>query len=159
VVLRAGLQPAVAGMTVDRQCASGLMAIAIAAKQSVTDDMAVTIGGVESILLVQNAHRNTYQAQDHWLAEHGHSIYISTLETAENVAARYGVSRDAQDAFALTSQQRTAAAVARTCQAASGDREPTRAQGRPARRSAIATLRSRGDAKLGIWLRACALLP
>jgi acetyl-CoA C-acetyltransferase len=109
--LRAGLPVTVPGMTVDRQCGSGLMAIAIAAKQIVADGMAVTVGGgVESISLVQNAHKNTHRAHDPWLADHGRSIYISMLDTAENVAERYRISRDAQDTFALTSQQRTAAA-------------------------------------------------
>jgi acetyl-CoA C-acetyltransferase len=109
--LRAGLPATVPGMTVDRQCSSGLMAIAIAAKQITGDGMTVTVGGgVESISLVQNAHKNTYRAHDPWLADHGRSIYISMLDTAENVAERYRISRDAQDTFALTSQQRTAAA-------------------------------------------------
>jgi acetyl-CoA C-acetyltransferase len=109
--LRAGLPVTVPGMTVDRQCGSGLMAIAIAAKQILADGMAVAVGGgVESISLVQNAHKNTYRAYDPWLADHGQSIYSSMLDTAENVAERYRISRDAQDAFAFTSQQRTAAA-------------------------------------------------
>ena len=72
--LRAGLPATVPGMTVDQQCGSGLMAIAIAAKQIVADGMAVTIGGgVESISLVQNAHKNTHHAQHPWLAGHGQS--------------------------------------------------------------------------------------
>jgi acetyl-CoA C-acetyltransferase len=109
--LRAGLPAAVPGMTVDRQCGSGLMAIATAAKQIIADGMAITVGGgVESISLVQNAHQNTYRAHGPWLADHGRSIYTSMLDTAENVAERYGISREAQDAFALASQQRTAAA-------------------------------------------------
>ena len=109
--LRAGLPVTVPGMTVDRQCGSGLMAIAIAAKQIVANGMAVTVGGgVESISLVQNGHKNSHRAHDPWLADHGRSIYISMLDTAENVAERYRISRDAQDTFALISQQRTAAA-------------------------------------------------
>jgi acetyl-CoA C-acetyltransferase len=109
--LRAGLPATVPGMTVDRQCGSGLMAIAIAAKQIIADGMTITVGGgVESISLVQNAHKNSHRAQDPWLADQGRSIYVSMLDTAENVAERYRISRDAQDAFALTSQQRTAAA-------------------------------------------------
>jgi acetyl-CoA C-acetyltransferase len=107
--LRAGLPATVAGMSVDRQCASGLMAIAIAAKEIVDDAMTVTVGGgVESISLVQNEHMNRFRAADPWLVEHVPQIYMSMLETAEIVAARYGVSRDAQDAYALQSQQRTA---------------------------------------------------
>jgi acetyl-CoA C-acetyltransferase len=109
--LRASLPVTVPGMTVDRQCGSGLMAIAIAAKQIIADGMAITVGGgVESISLVQNAHQNTYRAHDPWLAGRERSVYISMLDTAENVAGRYRISRDAQDAFALASQQRTAAA-------------------------------------------------
>jgi acetyl-CoA C-acetyltransferase len=112
--LRAGLPDAVPGMTVDRQCASGLMAVSIAAKQIVVDGMSVTVGGgVESISLVQNEHRNTYRAQDPWLADHGRSVYISMLETAENVAERYRISREAQDSYSFESQRRTAAAQER----------------------------------------------
>ncbi|MEV6119298.1 acetyl-CoA C-acyltransferase [Streptomyces sp. NPDC052077] len=109
--LRAGLPPTVPGMTLDRQCSSGLMAIATAAHQITADGMTITVGGgVESISLVQNAHRNTYRAHDPWLTEHGRSIYIPMLDTAENVALRYGVDREAQDRFALESQRRTARA-------------------------------------------------
>lgn len=109
--LRAGLPVSVPGMTMDRQCASGLMAIATAAKQIVVDGMDVVVGGgVESISLVQNEHRNTYRAVDPWLERKKPSLYMSMLETAEVVAERYGISRDAQDEFALLSQQRAAAA-------------------------------------------------
>ncbi|QEU83929.1 acetyl-CoA C-acyltransferase [Streptomyces viridosporus] len=109
--LRAGLPVTVPGMTIDRQCASGLMAIATAAKQVVTDGMNIVIGGgVESISLVQNEHRNTHRALDPWLSREKPSLYLSMLETAEIVAERYGVSRDEQDEFALLSQRRTAAA-------------------------------------------------
>lgn len=112
-VLRAGLPTSVPGMTIDRQCASGLMAVATAAKQIVVDGMKVTVGGgVESISLVQTDHRNSYRAQDPWLAEKGHDIYVSMLETAETVAERYGVTRDVQDEYALESQRRTARAQA-----------------------------------------------
>ncbi|OIJ28015.1 acetyl-CoA C-acyltransferase [Nocardioides luteus] len=111
--LRAGLPTSVPGMSLDRQCASGLMAIATAAKQIVVDGMQVTVGGgVESISLVQNDHRNTYRAQDSWLVERGHDIYVGMLETAETVAERYGVTRDVQDQYALESQRRTALAQA-----------------------------------------------
>jgi acetyl-CoA C-acetyltransferase len=111
--LRAGLPAAVAGMSVDRQCASGLMAISAAAKQIVADGMTVTVGGgLESISLVQNEHRNTYRASDPALLERVPAIYISMLETAEIVSARYGVSREAQDEFSLQSQRRTAQAQA-----------------------------------------------
>ncbi|MCD9153903.1 acetyl-CoA C-acyltransferase [Aeromicrobium duanguangcaii] len=111
--LRAGLPTSVAGMTVDRQCASGLMAIATAAKQIVHDGMDITVGGgVESISLVQNEHMNGHRANDPWLEERRPDLYMPMLQTAEIVAERYGVSRDAQDEFALLSQQRTAAAQA-----------------------------------------------
>ena len=109
--LRAGLPVTVPGMTVDRQCASGLMAVATAAKEIMVDGLQVAVGGgVESISLVQNEHRNTYRAVDPWLRENGHDVYISMLETAENVAERFGVSREEQDEYALESQRRTAAA-------------------------------------------------
>ena len=111
--LRAGLPTSVAGMSVDRQCASGLMAIATAAKEIVEDSMSVTIGGgLESISLVQNDKMNRYRGQDPWLVEHRDDLYMSMLETAEIVAERYQVTREAQDAYALVSQQRTAAAQA-----------------------------------------------
>ncbi|EKA60448.1 acetyl-CoA acetyltransferase [Janibacter hoylei PVAS-1] len=109
--LRAGLPVSVAGMSVDRQCASGLMAIATAAKQVILDGQQVAVGGgVDSISLVQNEHMNTYRAQDPWLVEHVPATYMSMLETAEVVARRYGISREAQDEYALESQRRTAAA-------------------------------------------------
>lgn len=111
--LRAGLPVSVSGMTVDRQCASGLMAIAIAAKQIIADGMTVTVGGgVESISLVQNGYMNLYREQDPWLVEHLPQTYMSMIETAETVGERYGVSRAAEDEFALESQRRTAEAQA-----------------------------------------------
>ena len=112
-LLRAGLPTSVAGMSVDRQCASGLMAIAIAAKEIVEDGMSVTIGGgVESISLVQNDHMNRFRALDPWLVEHRDDVYMSMLETAEIVSERYQITREAQDAFSLESQKRVAAAQA-----------------------------------------------
>jgi len=79
--LRAGLPTSVAGMSVDRQCASGLMAIAIAAKQIVCDAMQTTVGGgLESISLVQNEHANTYRFRDPWLVAHRNDVYMSMLE-------------------------------------------------------------------------------
>ncbi|WP_288580012.1 acetyl-CoA C-acyltransferase [uncultured Methylobacterium sp.] len=111
--LRAGLPETVAGMSLDRQCASGLMAIATAAKEIITDGLAVAVGGgLESISLVQNDKVNRFRGQDPWLVEHVPAIYMTMIETAENVAARYGISREAQDAYALQSQQRTARAQA-----------------------------------------------
>jgi len=111
--LLAGLPSSVAAMTVDRQCASGLMAIAMAAHGITAEGMEVTIGGgLESISLVQNAHANSYRTQDPRLVESHPALYMSMLETAEIVAARYGISREAQDFYALESQQRTARAQA-----------------------------------------------
>ncbi|OAB61004.1 acetyl-CoA acetyltransferase [Leptolyngbya valderiana BDU 20041] len=109
--IRAGLPTSVAGQSMDRQCASGMMAIATAAKQIITDGMQVTVGGgLESISLVQNEHMNLHKAFDPWINEHVPALYMSMLETAEIVAERYEVSREAQDEYALQSQQRTAAA-------------------------------------------------
>ncbi|GAA2005410.1 acetyl-CoA C-acyltransferase [Brevibacterium samyangense] len=109
--LRAGLPVTVSGMTVDRQCASGLMAISIAAKQIVHDGMDIAIGaGAESISLTQNEHINRFRAKDPWLEENVRGLYLPMLHTAEIVAERYGVSREAQDELSLLSQQRTAAA-------------------------------------------------
>ncbi|MDH4047124.1 MAG: acetyl-CoA C-acyltransferase [Gammaproteobacteria bacterium] len=111
--MRAGLPVTVSGMTIDRQCSSGLMAIATASKQIVEDGMNITIGGgLESISLVQNEKMNRFRATDPYLVSHLPQLYMSMLETAEIVAERYGVSRDAQDEFALQSQQRTAKAQA-----------------------------------------------
>lgn len=109
--LNAGLPTSVAGMSIDRQCGSGLMAVAAAAKQIVLDAQNIVVaGGVESISLVQNPHANTYRAQDPRLEAERPYLYIAMLETAELVAQRYGVSRDDQDAYALQSQQRCAEA-------------------------------------------------
>ncbi|WP_129776308.1 acetyl-CoA C-acyltransferase [Peristeroidobacter soli] len=110
-LLRAGLPVTVSGMSMDRQCSSGLMAIATAAKQIVHDGMQIAIGGgVESISLVQNDKINKFRAADPWLVKNIPQIYMTMIETAEIVAERYGVSREAQDEYSLQSQQRTAAA-------------------------------------------------
>ncbi|MEN8747768.1 acetyl-CoA C-acyltransferase [Marivita sp.] len=112
-VIRAGLPVSIAGMSLDRQCASGMMAIATAAKQVVHDGMDVAIGGgVESISLVQTQDMRMDRARDPWITENKPSLYMTMLETAEIVADRYGVTREDQDAYALQSQQRTAAAQA-----------------------------------------------
>jgi len=111
--IRAGLPTSVAGMSVDRQCASGLMAISIAAKQIIADGMQITVGGgLESISLVQNDHMNRYRATDPWIVAHRDDLYMSMLETAEIVGQRYQISRERQDEYALQSQQRTAAGQA-----------------------------------------------
>jgi acetyl-CoA C-acetyltransferase len=111
--LAAGLPVTTAGMSLDRQCASGLMAIATAAKQVTHDGQIVAVGGgLESISLVQNQNMNLFRLRDPDLLKLQPHIYMSMLETAEVVAARYGISREAQDEYALQSQQRTAAAQA-----------------------------------------------
>jgi acetyl-CoA C-acetyltransferase len=112
-LLRAGLPVTVPGMTIDRQCSSGLMAIATAAKQIIDDGMQIAVGGgVESISLVQNDKMNRFRAGDPWLIKNIPQIYMTMIETAEIVAERYGVSREAQDEYSLQSQQRTAQAQA-----------------------------------------------
>ncbi|WP_295561661.1 acetyl-CoA C-acyltransferase [uncultured Sphingomonas sp.] len=109
--LRGGLPITVSGMSLDRQCASGLMAIATAAKQIVIDGMDVAIGGgVESISMVQTPQMRV--APDKQLLAMHNDIYMPMLQTAETVAKRYGIGREAQDAYGLQSQQRTAAAQA-----------------------------------------------
>jgi acetyl-CoA C-acetyltransferase len=109
--LRAGLPETVAAMSIDRQCSSGMMAIATAAKEIMHDGMQIAIGGgVESISLVQNEHLNRYRGQDPDLIAKVPAIYMTMIETAETVSERYGISREAQDEYALRSQQRTAAA-------------------------------------------------
>ena len=111
--LRAGLPNSVSAQSIDRQCSSGLMAIATAAKQIIVDGMDVTIGGgVESISLVQNQHMNNYKAADPELLRETPGLYAPMIETAELVAERYGISREAQDEYGLRSQQRTAQAQA-----------------------------------------------
>ncbi|WP_433884757.1 acetyl-CoA C-acyltransferase [Pseudomonas vranovensis] len=112
--LAAGLPLSVSGQTIDRQCASGLMAISIAAKQIMVDGMQVAIGaGQEQISLVQNAHMQAAAVeQDASVVRMAEHAYMPMLLTAEIVAKRYGISREAQDAYSLQSQQRTAAAQA-----------------------------------------------
>ena len=110
-VASAGLPESVPGMTVDRKCGSGLMALAIAARQVVEDGMeAVVAGGVESISLTQNKHFNTFRAESAAVLERSPHMYMPMIETAEVVARRYHVTREAQDRYALQSQQRVAAA-------------------------------------------------
>jgi len=107
----AGLPETVPGMSIDRMCSSGLMAIAAGAKQIMVDGMdVVAAGGVESISLTQNKHKNVYRNRSEAVLEHWPHMYITMIETAEIVARKYGISRETQDEFALTSQLRTAAA-------------------------------------------------
>jgi acetyl-CoA C-acetyltransferase len=108
-LLRAGLPVSVAGMSLDRQCASGMMAIATAAKQITEDGMEITVGGgVESVSLVRNEKFRTDRARDPWLESNIPTLYMTMIETAENVAERYNISRDQQDEYSLQSQMRTA---------------------------------------------------
>jgi acetyl-CoA C-acetyltransferase len=112
-VAAAGLPDSVAGMTIDRKCASGLMAIATAAKQVTLDHMPVVVaGGIESISLTQNKHLNTFRAQSECVLSASPHMYMPMIETAEVVAKRYGMSRELADQYSFTSQQRTAAAYA-----------------------------------------------
>ena len=111
--LWAGLPETVPGMTIDRQCGSGLMAIAAAANRIMVGEQSIAVaGGVESISLVQNAHFNNHRAGDPKLIAEVPQLYMSMLETAEIVAERYNVSRHEQDEYSLQSQQRTAEAQA-----------------------------------------------
>ncbi|MCX2983027.1 acetyl-CoA C-acyltransferase [Halieaceae bacterium IMCC14734] len=111
IALRAGLPVTVSGMTIDRQCSSGLMAVATAAKQIKEDGMsAIVAGGLEAISLVQNEHMNLHRMVDADLMSMHPNIHMAMLDTAENVAQRYNVSRDQQDEYGFQSQQRTAAA-------------------------------------------------
>jgi acetyl-CoA C-acetyltransferase len=111
--IRAGMPVTVSGMTLDRQCSSGLMGVATAAKYIINDSAPIAIGaGIESISLVQTGNMNGYMARDPWITENAPALWTSMLETAEVVAERYGVSREAQDEYALQSQQRTAQAQA-----------------------------------------------
>jgi acetyl-CoA acetyltransferase family protein len=108
--LRAGLAASVPAATLDRKCASGLNAIAIAANRIRCGEAEVIVaGGLESVSLVQD-YRNSHRVRDEALLAQHPDIYATMLQTAENVARRYGIGREAQDAYALQSQQRTAAA-------------------------------------------------
>jgi len=110
-LLRAGLPVSVAGTTIDRQCASGLQAIALAARSVIFDGLEVAIGGGgESISLVQNNQMNNFHALDPELLAMKGDAYIAMLDTAEIVAKRYDISRERQDEYGLESQRRTAAA-------------------------------------------------
>ncbi len=134
IALRAGLPVTVSGMTIDRQCSSGLMAVATAAKQIIDDGMTCVVGGgLESISLVQNEHMNLHRMVDEELMAMHPDIHMPMLQTAEVVARRYNISRDAMDEYGLQSQQRTAAAyeagryadelVAVTCKRTVWDKE------------------------------------
>ena len=109
--LRAGLPVTASGATITRLCSSGLQAISLAAQRVLVDKVPVVVaGGLESISLVQNEHRNTYRSNEEWLGKHKKEIYCSMIQTAEVVAKRYGVSREEQDENAYLSESRVAAA-------------------------------------------------
>lgn len=109
--LAGGLPVTVSGMTLDRQCSSGMYAIATAAKHIMADNVPVMVaGGLDSISLVQNNNMNMHRAVDKALVAKHNNIYMPMLQTAEVVAKRYGISREAQDEYGYQSQMRTAAA-------------------------------------------------
>jgi acetyl-CoA C-acetyltransferase len=112
IALRAGLPVTTAGATINRFCSSGLQTIAMAAQRVMVDRVPVMVaGGVESISCVQNE-TNRHMRQDPWLLEHKPEIYWSMLQTAEQVAKRYNISKEAQDEYGVRSQLRAAAAQA-----------------------------------------------
>jgi acetyl-CoA C-acetyltransferase len=110
IAIRAGMPVTVAASTINRFCSSGLQAIAMAAQRIIVDGVPVMVGGgLESISLVQNDHMNKYRARNEWILEHKPALYDTMIQTAETVAERYGISREAQDEYAVASQRRTAA--------------------------------------------------
>ncbi|WP_173934699.1 acetyl-CoA C-acyltransferase [Chelativorans sp. Marseille-P2723] len=109
--IRAGLSVSVSAATINRFCASGLHALAIAAQAVQTGEIEVAVaGGIESISLVQTPEKNNSRRENPWIMQHKPAIYMPMLQTAENVAQRYNISREAQDAYAAESHQRTARA-------------------------------------------------
>ncbi len=110
IALRAGLPTSTAGLSINRFCSSGLQSIALAAQRIISGEAKVlAAGGVESISCVQNE-ANSHMRRDPWLIEHKPTLYWNMLQTAENVARRYGISKEAQDEFGVRSQLRAAAA-------------------------------------------------
>ncbi|WP_072389933.1 acetyl-CoA C-acyltransferase [Hyphomicrobium sp. CS1BSMeth3] len=111
IAIRAGLPVTTAGATVNRFCSSGLQTIAMASQRVRSDDGGIYVaGGLDSISLVQNENANKFRTRDEWIVEHKPELYWSMIQTADNVAKRYGISRETQDEYALESQRRTAAA-------------------------------------------------
>ena len=111
IALRAELPVTTPGVTMNRFCSTGLQTIATAAQRvMVGEARVIAAGGLESISLVQNEKMNEFMARDPWLDEHKPEIFLSMIETAEVVAERYGIGREAQDEYSLESQARTAAA-------------------------------------------------
>jgi acetyl-CoA C-acetyltransferase len=112
IALRAGLPTSTAGLSINRFCSSGLQSIALAAQRVMTEGAAVIVaGGLESISCVQNE-TNMHMRRDPWIDEHKPTLYWSMLQTAETVAKRYNISKQAQDEYGVRSQQRAAAAQA-----------------------------------------------
>jgi len=110
--VRAGLPVTVGGTTINRFCSSGLQAISLAAQRIIVDGATIVVGGgLESISLVQ-PHLNTFRFTEEWLMKHKPELWMTMIETADIVSKRYKISREAQDEYALSSQQRTAAAQA-----------------------------------------------
>ncbi|HEV7988612.1 MAG TPA: hypothetical protein VGP23_09010, partial [Candidatus Binataceae bacterium] len=112
IALRAGLPVTTAGLSINRFCSSGLQSIALAAQRIMTEGVQVLVaGGLESISCVQNE-ANTHMRADPWILEHKPTLYWSMLQTAETVAKRYQISKQAQDEYGVRSQLRAAAAQA-----------------------------------------------
>ncbi len=112
IALRAGLPITTAGLSINRFCSSGLQSIALAAQRVMTEGAAVIVaGGLESISCVQNE-TNTHMRRDPWIDEHKPTLYWSMLQTAETVAKRYNISKEAQDEYGVRSQLRAAAGQA-----------------------------------------------
>ncbi len=108
--LRAGLPVTTGGTTVNRFCSSGMQAITMAAQRVIVDRVPIMVaGGLESVSLVQNEHFNTHRLHEQWILDHKPELYMPMIDTAEVVAKRYYITREAQDEYALLSQQRTAA--------------------------------------------------
>ncbi|MEH6343635.1 MAG: acetyl-CoA C-acyltransferase [Bermanella sp.] len=111
IAIASGLPASVAGMSMDRQCSSGVMTIATAAKQIIVDGAPIVLaGGCESISLAQNEKMNFFRAKDPMVLANSPDFYMPMLDTAELVAKKFGISRERQDEYALESQMRTAAA-------------------------------------------------
>ena len=139
--IRAGLPITVGGMTVNRFCSSGLQTIALAAQRIISGEASViAAGGLESISLVQDG--KSLSAPSEWMLEHKPALYMPMIDTADNVAERYKVSREAQDGYALESQRRTASG-----QQAEKIRRRDRADDRPPRRSSTRTPRPRASSR------------
>ncbi|MGE0556014.1 MAG: acetyl-CoA C-acyltransferase [Gemmatimonadales bacterium] len=109
--IRAGLLVTTSGATINRFCSSGMQAIVMAAHRVTNEGVPVMVaGGLESISLVQNEHANTFRTHDAWIDANKPAIYLPMIDTAENVAKRYQIPREAQDEYGVQSQQRNAAA-------------------------------------------------